>query len=87
MLLTRHLTRQGPRWALDRQYLPAALDLTCLLAMSGEGCRKLLESLPPGAAVEAEALAPIDHRQEVWACGVTYQRSRDARQAESQVAT
>ena len=28
-------------------------------------------------------LAPIEKYQEVWASGVTYQRSREARQAES----
>ncbi|HTX02097.1 MAG TPA: fumarylacetoacetate hydrolase family protein [Candidatus Acidoferrales bacterium] len=31
-------------------------------------------------------LAPIDPMQEVWASGVTYQRSREARKAESHVA-
>jgi 2-dehydro-3-deoxy-D-arabinonate dehydratase len=33
---------------------------------------------------EVTTLAPIDGRMEVWACGVTYIRSRDARMAESQ---
>jgi 2-dehydro-3-deoxy-D-arabinonate dehydratase len=32
---------------------------------------------------EVALLAPIDGRMEVWACGVTYVRSRDARMAES----
>jgi 2-dehydro-3-deoxy-D-arabinonate dehydratase len=32
---------------------------------------------------EVTTLAPIDGRMEVWACGVTYVRSRDARMAES----
>jgi 2-dehydro-3-deoxy-D-arabinonate dehydratase len=32
---------------------------------------------------EVSTLAPIDGRMEVWACGVTYVRSRDARMAES----
>ncbi len=32
-----------------------------------------------------DVLAPIEH-QEVWACGVTYYRSRDARMAESKQA-
>lgn len=34
--------------------------------------------LPPGATL----LAPID-KQEIWASGVTYERSRDARMEES----
>ncbi len=37
------------------------------------------------ALIEAGVLAPIG-RQEVWAAGVTYYRSRDARMAESQAA-
>jgi 2-dehydro-3-deoxy-D-arabinonate dehydratase len=86
MILTRHQTLQGPCWALDGRYLPPALDLSCMLALPRDALVKLFESLPPGAAAEGEALAPIDRPQEVWACGVTYQRSRDARQAESQVA-
>jgi 2-dehydro-3-deoxy-D-arabinonate dehydratase len=32
---------------------------------------------------EIDLLAPIDGRMEVWACGVTYVRSRDARMEES----
>jgi 2-dehydro-3-deoxy-D-arabinonate dehydratase len=86
MILTRHQTLSGPRWALDGHCLPPALDLSCLLALPNASMVKLLESLPAGAPAEGVALPPIDPHQEVWACGVTYQRSRDARQAESQVA-
>jgi 2-dehydro-3-deoxy-D-arabinonate dehydratase len=39
-----------------------------------------------GEAVEGPALAPIDPAQEVWAAGVTYLRSRAAREQESQTA-
>ena len=85
MILTRHQTRHGPRWARDGRYLPAALDLSALLALPRDSLVQLLETLPPGAPAEGEALPPIDPGQEVWACGVTYQRSRDARQAESKV--
>ncbi|MEZ4607922.1 MAG: fumarylacetoacetate hydrolase family protein [Deinococcales bacterium] len=49
--------------------------------------KALLASLtttePAGSAAY---LAPIDPYQELWACGVTYLRSRDARKAESEVA-
>ena len=86
MILTRHQTPQGPRWARDGCYLPAALGLSNLLALPRDAMVKVLEALPPGPPAETEALPPIDPMQEVWACGVTYQRSRDARQAESQVA-
>ena len=39
----------------------------------------------PGAAVDPDVvrLCPIDGRTEVWASGVTYRRSREARIAES----
>jgi 2-dehydro-3-deoxy-D-arabinonate dehydratase len=37
-------------------------------------------------AAEGTALPPIEPMQEVWASGVTYLRSRDARKAESSVA-
>jgi 2-dehydro-3-deoxy-D-arabinonate dehydratase len=42
---------------------------------------------PGGAAVpsaDVELLAPVDGRTEVWAAGVTYERSRTARMAESE---
>jgi len=86
MNLTKHQTLHGPRWARDGCDLPAALDLSALLAMPRDNLAKLLETLPAGAAAQGEILPPIDPMQEVWACGVTYQRSRDARQAESQSA-
>ena len=38
---------------------------------------------PVGALEDVEPLAPID-RQEVWAAGVTYYRSREARMEESE---
>lgn len=48
--------------------------------------RRMVEALPPGAErgqpTREELLAPVD-RQEVWASGVTYLRSRAARMEES----
>jgi 2-dehydro-3-deoxy-D-arabinonate dehydratase len=45
--------------------------------------RSLLKAGDPGAPVESVALrAPLDD-QEVWAAGVTYKRSREARERES----
>jgi 2-dehydro-3-deoxy-D-arabinonate dehydratase len=41
---------------------------------------------PEASAGECEEEAPIDPHQEVWAAGVTYLRSRDARKAESAMA-
>jgi 2-dehydro-3-deoxy-D-arabinonate dehydratase len=59
-----------------------------LLTLRQEELREVLrrpgESLPPGAPVRL--LPPVDGLTEVWACGVTYERSSAARQEESQVA-
>ena len=65
----------------------AAVDtLAELLALPLDGIREACAS--PGGAVfagdEAQLLAPIDGRTEVWAAGVTYERSRTARMAESE---
>jgi 2-dehydro-3-deoxy-D-arabinonate dehydratase len=86
MYLTRLQTAQGPRWALDGHSLPQGLDLSCLLALPNDNMVGLLEALPAGAPAEGHLLPPIDSMQEVWASGVTYQRSRDARQVESKAA-
>ena len=87
MYLTRHETPTGPRWACDGSYLPPELDLSALLALPRAEMLSRLESLPGGAPAEGALLAPIDPAQEVWAAGVTYLRSREARRAESAVAS
>jgi 2-dehydro-3-deoxy-D-arabinonate dehydratase len=66
----------------------ALASLTALLDLPLAEARAQLEDaaqadlpiLRLGAA--ATLLAPVDH-QEVWACGVTYERSRDARMEEA----
>jgi 2-dehydro-3-deoxy-D-arabinonate dehydratase len=60
-------------------------SLAELLRMSLNDVRSLVEA--PGEPIgESRLLPPIDGRTEVWASGVTYQRSSDARQEESVVA-
>jgi len=44
----------------------------------------LLQTLPTTDAADGKLLPPVESTQEVWACGVTYLRSRQAREAESQ---
>ena len=58
------------------------------LSMTVEALREAIEAVDvPGAPVaDVTLLAPIDE-QEVWAAGVTYLRSRDARMEESQEKT
>jgi len=86
MLLTRHQTTEGPRWALDDSFLPPSLTLSTLLELPREAMLKLLDNLSGGEAAIREEVAPIDPGHEVWAAGVTYLRSRDARREESTVA-
>src|SRR5512134_3445359 len=86
MLFTRHQTTAGARWALDGHLLPVSLTLSTLLDLPRANMLELLETLPGGESAAGEAAAPIDAGQEVWAAGVTYLRSRDARRVESTVA-
>jgi 2-dehydro-3-deoxy-D-arabinonate dehydratase len=86
MQLTRCLTPAGPAWALDGRRLPADLTLSALLTLRAADLFRLLEALPRGDLADAPLLAPIDPAQEVWAAGVTYLRSRAAREQESQAA-
>lgn len=66
--------------------LAAAGSLSDLLALPLDGIRAACGH-PGGAtrpAAGARLLAPVDGRMEVWAAGVTYERSRTARMAESE---
>ena len=65
------------------ELLDASVDIDRLLVASGDELTELLntdsvEPVPDGARV----LAPVGG-QEIWAAGVTYKRSRDARKQES----
>jgi 2-dehydro-3-deoxy-D-arabinonate dehydratase len=81
--LTRHQTAAGPRWALDGRYLPASFTLGELLAAPASSIGDALRQAATGEAADGPLLAPVEPEQEVWASGVTYLRSRDAREAES----
>lgn len=86
MLLTKHKTTDGACWAVNSSYLPPGLNLSPLLEMTREEMFQALENASGGEPASGEEAAPIDPMQEVWAAGVTYLRSRDARKAESTVA-
>lgn len=83
--LTRHAAPHGPRWAVDGRWLPEAFRLGLLLQLPVAGMRAALQALATGEVAGGELLAPIESDHEVWACGVTYLRSREAREAESTV--
>jgi 2-dehydro-3-deoxy-D-arabinonate dehydratase len=85
MYLTRHLSANGPRWALDDSLLPPQVTLDLLMQIPGEGLEDFLRSLPRGPVPAGPLLAPIEPMSEVWAAGVTYRRSLAAREVESTV--
>jgi 2-dehydro-3-deoxy-D-arabinonate dehydratase len=61
--------------------------LADLLSRPADEIREICSNPGHGEVVsleQAELLAPIDGRTEVWAAGVTYERSRTARMAESE---
>jgi 2-dehydro-3-deoxy-D-arabinonate dehydratase len=82
--LTRHRTERGPRWALNGYYLAENITLASLLREPGDALPAAHSADGAGPAADGELLAPIDDGQEVWAAGVTYLRSREARVEESQ---
>jgi 2-dehydro-3-deoxy-D-arabinonate dehydratase len=86
MLLTKHKTPNGSCWALDGHFLPPSMNLTTLLEMTRATMFEVLKKLSGNESATGEEEAPIDPQQEVWAAGVTYLQSREARKAESSVA-
>jgi 2-dehydro-3-deoxy-D-arabinonate dehydratase len=86
MYLSRHLTARGARWALDGRYLPDAFTLELLLELPAGDVHDLLESLSLAGTAEDPLLPPLEPTQEVWASGVTYEMSREARMFESKEA-
>ncbi len=83
MYLSRHRAAAGPRWALDGRYLPEGFTLDRILEIPASDVRRALEDLSPAEAAEDPLLAPVEPAHEVWASGVTYLRSREARELES----
>jgi len=87
--LERRATGAGPRWLLDGLPLPESFTLANLLQQRAEDIPAWLASYghePAPISPDWPILPPIEPMHEVWACGVTYLRSRDARKAESSVA-
>jgi 2-dehydro-3-deoxy-D-arabinonate dehydratase len=85
MQLTRHSTSSGPRWARDGEYLAEGFRLGLLLELSPPFMFPFLDSIATREPAAGPLLAPIESDHEVWASGVTYKRSREARTHESTV--
>jgi len=86
--IVRYLDASGPRpGVLDDAGVHAvdAPDVATLLRQPVPRLREMLEAATTGDVIAAapRLLAPLDGRTEVWAAGVTYERSRDARMEES----
>jgi 2-dehydro-3-deoxy-D-arabinonate dehydratase len=89
MDLMRIQTPAGPRWAIggsdrpDSRWLPETFRLSDLLALPAGEQAAFLETQAGAPGAEGDLLAPIEADMEVWASGVTYLRSRQAREAEA----
>jgi 2-dehydro-3-deoxy-D-arabinonate dehydratase len=83
MKLTRHQTKFGPHWAVDSHWLSGSFDLRRLLEIPRAEMNPFIERMITPSPAQGPLLAPIEASQEVWGCGVTYERSREARQEES----
>jgi 2-dehydro-3-deoxy-D-arabinonate dehydratase len=84
MYLTRHLCDEGPRWALDECLLPIEVTLAALLVLPRASLEEYLRTRAGGAAPLGTLVAPVEATSEIWAAGVTYLRSREAREVESE---
>jgi 2-dehydro-3-deoxy-D-arabinonate dehydratase len=85
MYLTKHPSKSGFAWAADGKLLAADFSFKALLQLPQN---KIIDYIKQKSTAESgtqEILAPIVSDQEVWASGVTYNRSRDAREAETDV--
>jgi 2-dehydro-3-deoxy-D-arabinonate dehydratase len=85
MHLTKHRTAAGPRWAVDGRFLSTGFDLGAMLQVPKAAIADFLSQSSGTDAATGELMAPLDPDHEVWASGVTYLRSREAREAESSV--
>jgi 2-dehydro-3-deoxy-D-arabinonate dehydratase len=63
--------------------LPLGTTLGSLMQLSADELNERLAAVPRTAAATPRLLAPVDDDTEVWAAGVTYEVSRQARMHES----
>jgi 2-dehydro-3-deoxy-D-arabinonate dehydratase len=86
--IRKHFLDGLVRWSVNDKLLPPDFSLSKLLQMKASSMEDHLTRIGSEELILSDPikLAPIDDLQEVWASGVTYLRSRDARKAESSVA-
>ena len=80
-------TSHSGRHSLGDRRAPRATRIRAGLAAAPPepAIAEAIAGTPLGEPARGEVLAPIESDQEVWASGVTYLRSREAREAESTV--
>jgi 2-dehydro-3-deoxy-D-arabinonate dehydratase len=69
--------------AVDGQWLSASVTLSEILRHPAAELRSAIAAMPLDGSASGPLLPPVEPLHEVWACGVTYLRSREAREAES----
>jgi 2-dehydro-3-deoxy-D-arabinonate dehydratase len=82
-------TKQGPLIELDRQFFLVQEDWETFVNDDAlyDKLKRLVSTLSPiEVNLFGETLPPIGRNQELWACGVTYLRSKIGRQEESKAA-
>ncbi len=85
MILTKHRINDSARWAVDGFFLESDFDIKKSLSLSADEFKAALLRMKTDEKAAGELLPPIEYDHEVWACGVTYARSRDAREAETDI--
>lgn len=86
MILKRHCDGSRCVWSVDGYALPTGADLKFLLTLDQEAMLAFLQAERGGQIAEGSLQPPVEPDQEVWGSGVTYMRSRQAREAESEAA-
>jgi 2-dehydro-3-deoxy-D-arabinonate dehydratase len=84
-ILAKYQLGDSARWALDGSLLSPAFDFKQLCCVHPHDVSGYLTSFLTQDKAAGKLLPPIEYDQEVWACGVTYSRSRDAREAETDI--
>ncbi|NLH15052.1 MAG: fumarylacetoacetate hydrolase [Phycisphaerae bacterium] len=84
-MLTKLQLENAESWALDGLLLSPEFDFKQFCRLHPHELSPYLTSCRTDDKVTGTFLPPIEHDQEVWACGVTYSRSRDAREAETDI--
>ena len=85
MILTKHKVNDSERWAVDGYFLPSDFDIKKSLSLKADEFIAALLQMKTDETAAGDILSPIEYDHEVWACGVTYSRSRDAREAETDI--